>query len=117
MPDELDGPPATIAFEANVTKNVIRIFDRHSLMAFHLSHPIDLSVRGEHGQHIITYQPLDMEVWGSSEMEALWAFAELFGDTWHSVASARDGDLTPDARDRKRRMRELVRSAEPVKAA
>lgn len=50
-------------------------------------------------------------------MEAQWAFAELFSDTWHSVANRPDSGLTGDARELKRQMRELVRRTEPVKAA
>ncbi len=117
MPEERNGTPATIALEVNATKNIIQIFDRHRHTAFHLSRPIDLSVRHEHGQCIITYPPLDLEVWGDNEMEALWAFAELFSDTWHSVANAPDSGLTGDARELKRQMRELVGRTEPVKAA
>ena len=102
----------TTTLAANVTTNVVRIL--WSGRAFHLSEPIDLTVRRRGPYYFIGYEPLDIVGYGHDEHEALESFADVFSATWDSIAGARDAELGGEARELKRKLRNLVKA---VKAA
>jgi high-affinity Fe2+/Pb2+ permease len=97
--------PATLA--ENVTENVVQIISRD--LTFHLREPIDLETGREHGHFIIAYPPLNIDVYGDDETEAIEAFAEAFGDVWRYL-KLEDRQLTQDAVELKNRFERVVRA-------
>jgi len=96
--------PTTLA--ANVTKHVTQII--WAGRRFHLRRPIDLAVRRKGPYYFVGYRALEIEGYGLSEQEALESFSDVFSATWDWVATARDSELGGEARDLKKKLRELV---------
>ena len=96
----------TTTLAANVTTNVVRIL--WSGRAFHLSEPIDLSVRRRGPYYFIGYEPFEIVGYGHDEREALESFADVFSATWDSIAAASDAELGGEARELKRKLRNLL---------
>ena len=100
---------ATLA--ANSTRNVVRIL--WAGRAFHLSEPIDLTLRRQGPYYFIGYEPLGISGYGRDQQEALKSFADVFSATWDSVAMASDTQLGREALELKRRLRNLVAGVKP----
>jgi hypothetical protein len=92
-----------IALAVNVTESVTQIVMRD--LTFHLRTPIDLETRREHGRFIVAYPPLNIDVYGDTETEAIEAFAEAFADAWKYLE---EGSLSGDAAELKKRFGRLV---------
>ena len=95
---------ATLA--GNATENVIQILGHNQV--FHLSEPIDLTVRKEGGEVLIGYRPLGLEGFGADRFEALECFANKFAARWNWIAVAKDKEMTPTARKQKRTLQAMV---------
>lgn len=102
--------PATLAI--NVTENVVKVAGRRKF--FHLRKEIDLDAHEEQGRFVITYPPLNIDVYGDGRNDAIQAFAEAFEDAWNWLTETSESELTHDAKLLKRRFRDLVLSVDPV---
>jgi hypothetical protein len=103
--------PATLA--VNVTENVAKVSGREKF--FHLRRPIDLDAHEERGRFVISYAPLNIDVYGNGRQEAIAAFAEAFEDAWNWLNESSDGQLSGDAKRLRRSFKDLVQAVDSVK--
>jgi hypothetical protein len=95
---------ATLA--GNATENIVQILRQNQV--FHLSEPIDLTVREEGGKVLIGYRPLGLEGFGADRFEALECFVDQFAALWDWIAAAKGKEMTPTARKQKRTLQAMV---------
>ena len=95
---------ATVA--ASTVVNVARIVCNGR--TFRLWEPISITVRRRGPYYFAAYESLDIVGYGRNRQRALASFADVFSATWDWIAAARDSELARDARELKRKLRDLV---------
>jgi hypothetical protein len=76
---------------------------------FRLAEPIDVQESWDGGIWFRRYDPLGILAYGRSPEEAAGAFCEEFTCCWEEIACEEDDNLTADAQDLKRKLRDLVK--------
>jgi hypothetical protein len=102
------GHPVTLAENGTEAVQQIIFEDRR----FHLRQPIDLTIRRRGPYWFIGYPKLGVEAYGLDRRAALESFAEVFSMTWDAYAAERDSNLSRDALETKRKLRDLVAEVE-----
>ncbi len=80
--------------------------------AFRLREAINITVRRRGPYYFAAYEPLDIVGYGRNRERALASFADVFSATWDWIAVARDSELGEEARELKRKLRDLVAAVE-----
>ncbi|MCX5645909.1 MAG: hypothetical protein NTZ17_14710 [Phycisphaerae bacterium] len=76
---------------------------------FRLTKPICIQESYEQGIWSRRFDLLGILAYGQSKEEAMEAFCEEFACCWEQIACEQDDNLTVDAQDLKRRLRDLVK--------